>query len=128
VDSQLDVFVSNSREINIYECKGCKELVDDTEIGKWKGKISFIYRYFKSIDDNSNKDIKFHFWTTSDFTQDAKNILGEAGKTTKKYSIEKKNGNEIFQYTKDWNLSSISRILKEYFLYHNEEIQSDDYQ
>jgi hypothetical protein len=113
---EIDVFVSNSKEIDIYECKGYKQLVDDTEISKWKGKISFIYYYFKSLDDNSNKDIKFHFWTTSDFTQEAKDILNAASENTRKYSIERKNGKEILQYTKEWNLNSVSRILEEYFL------------
>jgi hypothetical protein len=118
---EIDVFVSNSKEIDIYECKGYKQLVDDTEISKWKRKISFIYHYFKSLDDNSNKDIKFHFWTTSDFTQDAKNIFEKASENTGKYSIEKKTGKEIFQYAKEWNLSGISKILQEYFSYQNEE-------
>jgi hypothetical protein len=112
---EIDVFVSNLKEIDIYECKAYRQLIDDTEISKWKGKISFIYHYFKSMKDNSNKDIKFHFWTTSDFTQGAKTILNKINETTKKYSIEKKNGKEIFQYTKEWNLNSISRILQEYF-------------
>jgi hypothetical protein len=120
---EIDVFVSNSKEIDIYECKAYKQLVDDTEISKWKGKISSIYRYFKSMDDNSNKDIKFHFWITSDFTQDAKSILNKASGDTRKYSIEKKNGKEIFQYTKEWNLTSLSKILQEYFSCYNEEIQ-----
>lgn len=112
---EIDIFISNLKEINIYECKGYKQLVDDDEISKWKGKISSIYRYFKSMDDNSNKNIKFHFWTTSDFTQDAEAILNKANENIRKYSIEKKNGKEIFQYTKNWNLSSITKILQEYF-------------
>jgi len=114
--AEIDVLVTTSNEIIVYECKAkkSKQIITGEEIEIWKKKIASLYSYFKSIDENCNRKISFHFWTTSDFDDEANKIFSEM--TVEKYNVEKKNGNEILAFTKSKNLEEICGALKQFFL------------
>ncbi|WP_010252928.1 NERD domain-containing protein [Treponema primitia] len=124
--AEIDILIITSKEIIIYECKGYinSRLVSNTDIEKWKNKISIIYNYFKSKDEHSNKKVVFNYWTTSDFSDDAKNNLMEFSNDLRKYVVRKMNGNEIFNYSKELNLENICGILKQYFPYNNKAVRT----
>jgi len=113
--AEIDVLVETSNDIIVYECKGKRksQLVNQNEIEKWKKKIAFIYSYFKNKPENSNRGIVFKFWTTSDFHDDAKHEFDRI--KVRKYTVEKKNGKEVFACAKNLNLEEICSILKQYF-------------
>jgi hypothetical protein len=115
--AEIDVLVNTSSEIIIYECKGKKpiQLVTDNDIDVWKTKVALIYEYLKKDTDNTNKRIKFNFWTASDFTDEANLIFKNMN--IRKYTIERKNGDEIYHIAKSSNLEEICSILKQYFPY-----------
>jgi|GEM_PF-4566452 len=114
---EIDVLTITSNEIIVYECKGKKpqQLITGNDISEWKGKIAFIYRYFKHDMGYFNHKISFNFWTTSDFLEEA-NYEFEKNSPSK-YSIAKKNGKEVFDFSKELNLREICSILKQYFPY-----------
>jgi hypothetical protein len=117
ISAEIDVLVTTSSEIIVYECKAkkSKQLITGKDIEKWINKIASLYSYFKSNNnENSNRKISFYFWTTSDFDDEANKLFSKMN--VGKYKVEKKNGNEILAFTKNKNLEEICGILKQYFL------------
>jgi hypothetical protein len=114
--AEVDVMVTTTNEIILHECKGKKtnQLITGDDIEKWAKNAAFIYKYFKSNPENANRHIIFNFWTTSDFSDDA-NAEFEKIKATR-YTMKRKNGKEVFDFSKKLNLEAICGILKEYFL------------
>ena len=114
--AELDVLVTASSKIIVYECKGKKpeQLVTGNEIKKWKDKIAFIYKYFKADTENANRNIVFNFWTTSDFSEEANTEFEKMN--ISRYTVEKKSGHEVYDFSKRLNLEEIAGILKQYFI------------
>lgn len=113
---EIDVLIRTSNKIIVYECKGKnkEQLVSEDEISLWKGKIAFIYDYFKNEPEYSGHQLCFNFWTTSDFSEDANNEFRKL--TPKKYSVNKMNGKEVLEFAKTLKLEEMCALLKEYFI------------
>ena len=113
---EIDVLMTTSNEIIVYECKAKNpsQLIAKEEIIEWKKNVAFIYRYFKSDSENSNRHISFYFCTTSDFNDEAKDEFNKINST--RYKMKIINGSEVFNFAKDKNLEDICAILKQYFI------------
>lgn len=86
--AEIDVLVITPKEIIVYECKGKKpqQLISGNDIREWKGKVAFIYDYFKKNNpEYTNHRIIFNFWTTSDFTEEANLELKKIGQSRYTY-------------------------------------------
>ena len=110
-----------NQEICIYECKGYQpttEIAKD-EIEKWLSRLPKIRNW---ILDNSNwrrcSEIKFEFWTTGKFSKDSMALLRNRKKTTKKYSIDWKDGSQVFTYVNSINSPHMKKVLNEHYMRH----------
>ena len=114
--AEIDVLAITDSEIIVYECKGNKpdQLISEDDIKKWEKSIAFIYKYLKNNPENTNRRITFNFWTSSDFSEEANIEFRRIGQS--RYTIDKKNGNEILAFSKRQNLEEICAILKQYYV------------
>jgi len=119
---EIDVLrYQQHQEICIYECKGYQPTneISEEEIKKWLSKLPKIRNWIlaNSVWNKCSK-IKFEFWTTGKFSQDAKALLDKQKKSTKKYCIDWKDGDQVYTYASSINSPHIKKALNEHYRKH----------
>jgi hypothetical protein len=84
--AEIDILTyDHSRSIEIYECKSYfRNNITETDIKDWFLKINRITSWIKSQEIHKNREIKFYYYTLSDYDKKSKEILDSYSK----YQIE----------------------------------------
>lgn len=118
--AELDVFaVLGKRSIKIIECKAKspKTLISDKDVSKWiDDRIPLIKRWILAEGRFNNTEITFEYWTTSDYTNEAKAIIKNYN--PQKHNATFKAGYDILEYAKSTQEQSIIDGLNEHFFNH----------
>lgn len=121
---EIDVLrVKENQEVCAYECKGYgphREVSLD-EIRKWlEIRIPRMRGYLLSQDAFRNARLKFAFWTSSKFSQEALELLRTA-EQTRRYDILYKDGQQILEYTRELRDRHMQGVLEQFYLHPPEE-------
>ncbi len=118
--AEIDVFaVLGKHSVKVIECKAKnpKTLISEKEVLKWiDNRIPVIKQWMLNEGRFNNCDITFEFWTTSDYSDEAKSIIRDY--RPRKHKVEFKNGKDILSYAKSAKEQSIIDGLNEHFFNH----------
>lgn len=118
--AEIDVLgVLGKHSVHVVECKArnANSLIGVTEINKWlNDRIPLIHKSLKGERRFAGSKFTFEYWTTSDYTTDAKALLKKHN--AKKYKIIWRNGTDVLQYSKDAQATAITQALKDHFMNH----------
>lgn len=115
---ELDIINESPTEIFIAECKGYQpyHLISFQEIKEWLDNTTHIRKSLISMnEERNNKKFTFHFWTSSNFSNEALELL-EKKKNKLHIEIKWKNGQEIMREIKQYKLKGAEKMLNDYFL------------
>lgn len=115
---EIDVFGLQANTVIISECKGYNYKVDKDEIEDWLGKnIPVIRKWILDQPSISERQIKFEFWSTGGFTDEAKDLLRskKVSISKTKYEIFYYDLNDMIAMSKDINSKKFTQILREYY-------------
>lgn len=113
---EMDVFGLQANTVIVSECKGYNYKVDKDEIDDWLGKnIPIIRSWILDQPSICERNIKFEFWSTGGFTDEAKALLEKRKSSTKKYEIYFYNLDDMIAMSKDINSKKFTQILREYY-------------
>ena len=114
---ELDIINESPTEIFIAECKGYQpyHLISFQEIKEWLDNTTHIRKSLISMnEERNNKKFTFHFWTSSNFSNEALELL-EKKKNKLHIEIKWKNGQEIMREIKQYKLKGAEKMLNDYF-------------
>ena len=94
-----------------YRLYGRSHLVDQAEVKKFLDKISFIRDWYKALKPTEQPRFKFGYITTSDFNDDARELLENYKNKTTKYDIFYMNGKNFSDLVKSSNITDASNII-----------------
>lgn len=121
-EKEIDIILRTERNEQYYiECKGYgkSHLIEKNDIEEWLKKIDFINQWHKYYHPHDPKPhFKFGFITTSDFKDEAKNLLEEKEKIVRKYELFHMNGTDFSKFVKENEISDATKIinvLKEHY-------------
>ncbi|WP_168421782.1 hypothetical protein, partial [Candidatus Ulvibacter alkanivorans] len=116
ISREIDVFGLQANTVIISECKGYNYKVDKDEIEQWLGKnIPIIRKWILDQPSICERNIKFEFWSTGGFTDEAKTLLESRKISTKKYEICFYDLNDMISMSKHINSKKFTQIQKEYY-------------
>jgi hypothetical protein len=116
--AEIDVRLVKERQITIYECKGYQpsSVVRVKEISEWLEKripvINAAHRYERRFE---NSAVRFEFWTSGSFDDEALHLLHAAKNRTRKYIIDWKDGPAVHEYAKGLSAHGIRKVLDEHY-------------
>lgn len=120
--AEIDVLrTKGNHELAVYECKGYQpnSEISKEEIEKWLNRNIPIIRA-SLLEQKRFKNMKmiFEFWTCGGFSQEAVQLLQKAKDSTRKYSIEWRNGKDVRDYARSLNDSHAIKVLDEHYFKH----------
>ena len=115
---EIDVFGLQANTVIVSECKGYNYKVDKDEIEHWLSQnIPVIRKWILDQPSISERKIKFEFWSTGGFTDEAKALLQSRKATISKtkYEIFYYDLDDMITMSKDINSKKFTQILREYY-------------
>lgn len=119
--AEIDVIgFRGNADIKCYECKGyeVRRLVDGPVIERWLEQIQVIRRYFQNISEYRDRKLTFAYWTASDFTPEATELLESFRQRNTRLTVEWKNGDQIIETARNNAMSSVVKVLNEHYARH----------
>lgn len=113
-EKEIDVILRTERRTHYYiECKGYgqKHLITKDSIKEWLTKNNLIRKWVLEHNDEVLPELNFGFITTSDFEEDALELLEESKNKTKKYNIFYMNGNSFKKLVQSSNIDTAKKLL-----------------
>jgi hypothetical protein len=93
------------------------EKVLQAEIEKWlTDKVPTIYAAHRQQEQFSSSTIGFEFWTCGSFDEDSLQLLAEAKKAARKYTIDWKTGADVRSYVQSLSAPGLKRIPNDFNL------------
>jgi hypothetical protein len=116
----IDVLhTQGTQNVSAYECKGrlSEASISRDEVEDWiTRQVPRILEYIRSRDELKNRNkISFAFWTTGRFAPDAVSYLKERKLSTRRYSVDWKDGQEVRRFATENGLSGVVRMLDDYY-------------
>lgn len=115
--AEIDVKAKSKTEIVCCECKGMspKNLVSRDEIEKWlSGPVKRIKQWFCDSNESPNV-IRFEFYSSTGFTEDARELINHVEETHKKQPIRFFDGKEIITVLRERREQKLAELFKEQF-------------
>lgn len=113
---EIDVYVkTTNKKIYFIECKGYsqKTNVSEEEAKYWTEKVPLLRKWGNEHIENFDKlEQHYEFITTSDYSNDAKQLFDEFNLKTKKYQIVYINGRQLIEIINTNNINSKDKIIK----------------
>ena len=116
----IDVLhTKGTQHVSAYECKGklSESSISKDQVEDWLTRqVPRILEYIRSRDElKDRKKISVAFWTTGRFASDALSYLEERKRSTQRYSVDWKDGQEVRCFATDNRLSGVVRMLDDYY-------------
>lgn len=118
---EIDVFSYAPSEVRVIECKGYAPThrVDVDEVGAWiKDKAPRIHKHFRVQDNYQNRTFRFEFWTSGDFTNEARQFASDVAASTTKYEVKLVNGHEVRARINKVNAPGLGKVFDEHYAKH----------
>lgn len=116
--AEVDVLLVKERVVQVYECKGYQptSTVSVDEIKEWlEKKVPTIYNAIKEEQRFRNSMLRFEYWTTGKFSDDAISVIESHSRKVKKYEIGWSDGSRVLLYSGKLQSSGIKKVLKEHY-------------
>ena len=114
---EIDVIGLQSNTIILSECKGYRNPVSKDEIETWLGeKVPVIRKWILDNAAYSGKDLIFQFWSTGGYSPEAKILLDERIRSSRRYKIEYFDLEQMLEMSKEINSKKFTEILREYYV------------
>lgn len=114
LEKEFDVVLRTERNEHFYiECKGYghSHKVNKDDVESFLDKIPYVREWHKLYKPTEQPRFKFGLITTSDFKNDAREILENLKNKTKKYDIFYMNGKNFSELVKSSNITDASNII-----------------
>lgn len=118
---EIDVFSYAASEVRVIECKGYAPThrVDAEEVGAWiRDKAPRIHKHFRVQDNYQHRTFRFEFWTSGDFTPEARVLAAEVAASTRKYDVQLVGGQEVRARIGKVNASGLGKVFDEHYAKH----------
>ena len=118
---EIDVFSYAPSEVRVIECKGYAPThhVDSDEVGAWiKEKAPRIHKHFRIQDNYQNRAFQFEFWTSGDFTPEARQLAEKISQSTTRYKIILVNGKDVRSRIGKVNATGLGKVFDEHYTKH----------
>ena len=109
------------QQIHFIECKGYQPhgTVDDVDIEVWLEKrVPYLYRYARNHPEWKDVDCCFHYWISSQFSEESAMKLQKAASNTRRYTINFLDGRRFLAFAKGTKNRELVKILSEHFANH----------
>jgi hypothetical protein len=120
--AEIDVRrVKGEHELVIYECKGYQPStqINLGEVKLWiEKKIPIIRNSLLEESRFKNINMSFEYWTSGEFSEDARVFLEKKSNETNKYNIRWKDGKDILNYARKIKSSSMVDTLNQHYAKH----------
>lgn len=117
--AEVDIIATSYRnEVHFIECKGYQPhgTIDPEDIEIWLGeRLPYLYNYTREHPDWKQYRCHFHYWISSQFSEESIAKLKGAASRTKRYNIEYLDGSAFLDFAKETKDQDIIKILSEHY-------------
>lgn len=114
---EMDIQATYNEKIVISECKATKSRIDINVINKWIDvKIPAFKAWFDRQETYKKKKLEFEFWSTSGFTEDAKDRLIRYSEGVQKFKVTFFQADEMREKARLMDNKKLKEALDNFFL------------
>lgn len=114
-EAEIDVLERTSQSLIFYECKAHESLIGYDTVESWfEKKRPIMMKWARDQDPYRSLDLKFEFWTTSNFRPDAREFL-EEHQDPNGFDIEWREEEEVREMAKEKVGGALEDVLEEHF-------------
>lgn len=114
---EMDVQAIYGDKVVISECKGTKSQIELEDVEKWiTKKIPAFKKWFLGQEIFKKKELKFEYWSTAGFTDDALQRMKDFKSSYTKHEINFFTPDEIRKVAKEMNNKKLKEALENFFL------------
>lgn len=120
--AEIDVLrIKERQEVWVYECKGYahSRKIEEDEVKEWLNvKVPRIHKWIRDKERFKLCKIGFELWTSGNFSQHALELLKKRQKSIRRYRIDWKDGEAIYDYVKAIKSKYFIKVLQNHYLRH----------